>query len=127
MLTTLLILVPVAGALLRDAPGIELTHLDLAAPPERGWAALGSAHGYHVAIRTVCAWAPAMVPQRMAMTSHRACGARRHLCAHAAGGAGLLTPRAQSPYPCSMEAAAKAPDSPASLPPMSFPPSEAAA
>lgn len=46
---------PVAGEMLRDARGIELIHLDVAAPPERGWAALATAHGYHAAIRMVCA------------------------------------------------------------------------
>jgi D-3-phosphoglycerate dehydrogenase len=45
---------PVAAEMLGKTPGIELVHLDVAGPPERGWAALGAAHGYHVAIRTVC-------------------------------------------------------------------------
>lgn len=45
---------PIAGDLLGDAPAIELTHLDITGSPGAGWAALAGAHGYHVAIRTVC-------------------------------------------------------------------------
>ena len=49
---------PVANELLSDAAQIELRHLDIAGPAERGWETLGSAHGYQVAIRTVCAQVP---------------------------------------------------------------------
>jgi D-3-phosphoglycerate dehydrogenase len=46
---------PIAGELLGDAPGIELSQLDIAGPAQSGWDVLSAAHGYHVAIRTVCA------------------------------------------------------------------------
>ncbi|OBH44189.1 hydroxyacid dehydrogenase [Mycobacterium mantenii] len=42
---------PAAGHIL-ELSGIDVVQLDLSAPAERGWAALGSAHGYQVATRT---------------------------------------------------------------------------
>lgn len=42
---------PAAGDILEVAD-IELVNLDLTAPPEQGWAALETAHGYQVATRT---------------------------------------------------------------------------
>ena len=49
---------PAAGDLLAAEPGIEVHHLDLTGPAERSWGTLGRAHGYHAAIRTVCAQVP---------------------------------------------------------------------
>ncbi|OBK33727.1 3-phosphoglycerate dehydrogenase [Mycobacterium sp. 1165196.3] len=42
---------PAAGEVLKGS-GIDVVKLDLTAPPELGWAALESAHGYQVATRT---------------------------------------------------------------------------
>lgn len=42
---------PAAGGVL-EGSGIDVVKLDLTAPPELGWAALESAHGYQVATRT---------------------------------------------------------------------------
>ncbi|MCV7089120.1 hydroxyacid dehydrogenase [Mycobacterium interjectum] len=42
---------PVAGDILKDGD-VDLIKLDLAAPDEKSWAALESAHGYQVATRT---------------------------------------------------------------------------
>lgn len=41
--------------MLDEAVGIDLVHLDIEGPPEVGWEALAGAHGYQVAVRTVCA------------------------------------------------------------------------
>lgn len=49
---------PVAGDRLAGDDSIELAHLDIAAPSSDGWATLEAAHGYQVAIRTVCAQVP---------------------------------------------------------------------
>lgn len=46
---------PVAGEILAGVPGVELARLDITGPPALGWEQLRGAHGYHVAIRTVCA------------------------------------------------------------------------
>ncbi len=48
---------PVAGDIL-EAAEIDIVRLDLTAPPEQGWAALESAHGYQVATRTDVASVP---------------------------------------------------------------------
>jgi D-3-phosphoglycerate dehydrogenase len=42
---------PVAPALLREAPGIDLVELRYADPDEANWRALASAHGYQIAPR----------------------------------------------------------------------------
>jgi D-3-phosphoglycerate dehydrogenase len=49
---------PIAGELLADAPAIELAHLDIAGVADEGWDVLAGAHGYQVAVRTVCAQVP---------------------------------------------------------------------
>jgi D-3-phosphoglycerate dehydrogenase len=49
---------PVAAERLDDSGMFAIEHLDIAGPPASGWELLCRAHGYQVAIRTVCAQVP---------------------------------------------------------------------